>query len=435
MKEILLRARKDPFAVVSPEETLDKNLIAENAGNLIFSTAAYKVLATANTRVAVDGFIADPGSADAINERYDAYVVPLANAFRISFEANLIRMTSLIRRLRIPVVVLGVGAQANVQNDPARLSQIEGSVRDFAAAVLDRSPTIGVRGEFTADYLTGLGFRDVDVIGCPSMFLRGEGLQVEKRAPTLTPNARLTINVSPYVKAMGPVVMHHVERYPDLTYVAQDLATLERLLWGDTGAPVDPAEPLPIHLAHPLFRDGKVRFFIDPWPWFKHLSTRDFSFGTRIHGNIAALIAGTPAFVLAHDSRTLELVRYHEIPYRLMRDVRTDTDAAELFESADYGPFNGGHAARFATYTAFLDRHGLDHIHRTPPPDPDFDTRMAATTFPPAVTVESRTVARGLAGRVNRERRRLRRSLRAGWVRRARVALARTRGSRRGTGG
>ena len=146
MKEILLRARKDPFAVVSPEETLDKNLIAENAGNLIFSTAAYKVLATAETRVAVDGFIADPGSADAINERYGAYVVPLANAFRLSFEANLIRMTRLIRRLRIPVVVLGVGAQANVQNDQARLSQIEGSVRDFVAAVLDRAPTIGVRG-------------------------------------------------------------------------------------------------------------------------------------------------------------------------------------------------------------------------------------------------------------------------------------------------
>jgi hypothetical protein len=432
MKEILLRARKDPFAVVSPEETLDKNLIAENAGNLIFSTAAYKVLATAETRVTVDGFSADPGSAEAINERYDAYVVPLANAFRISFEANLIRMTRLIRRLRIPVVVLGVGAQANVQNDPARLSQIEGSVRDFVAAVLDRSPTIGVRGEFTGDYLNGLGFRDVDVIGCPSMFLRGEGLRVEKRAPALAPDARLAINVSPYVKAMGPVVMHHVERYPDLTYVAQDLATLERLLWGDTGAPVDPAEPLPVHLAHPLFREGKVRFFIDPWTWFEHLSTRDFSFGTRIHGNIAALIAGTPAFVLAHDSRTLELVRYHEIPYRLMRDVPPETDAAELFDSADYGPFNRGHAARFATYLAFLDRHGLDHIHRSAPPDPDFDARMAATAFPPAVTVESRTAARGLVGRVNRERRRLRRALRAGWVRRARVAVARSRGTRGG---
>lgn len=432
MKEILLRARKDPFAVVSPEETLERNLIAENAGNLIFSTAAYKTLATAETRVAVDGFVADPRSAEAINERYDAYVVPLANAFRISFEANLIRMTSLIRRLRIPVVVLGVGAQANVHNDPARLRQIEGSVRDFAAAVLDRSPTIGVRGAFTAEYLAGLGFRDVDVIGCPSMFLRGEGLRVEKQRSTIGPDARLSINVSPYVKAIGPVVMHHVERYPDLTYVAQDLATLERLLWGDTGPSVDANEPLPIHLAHPLFRDGKVRFFVDPWPWFEHLATRDFSFGTRIHGNIAALISGTPAFVLAHDSRTLELVRYHEIPYRLMRDVRPDTDAAELFEAADYGPFNRGHAARFATYVGFLDRHGLDHIHRTAPPDPDFDTRMASTGFPPAVTVGSRSAERGIASHLHRTRRRLRQALRGGWARRARVAVARSRGARGG---
>ncbi|MDH4143201.1 MAG: polysaccharide pyruvyl transferase family protein, partial [Chloroflexota bacterium] len=398
MKEILLRARKDPFDAVSPEATLVGNLIAENAGNLIFSTAAYKIIGTADTRITADRFVIDPAAAGRINERYDAYVIPLANAFRISFEPVLIRMTQLIRRLRIPVVILGVGAQSNVLNDPARLERIEPAVRDFVTAVLDRSPSIGVRGEFTHDYLRGLGFRDVEVIGCPSMFIHGERLHIEKRRPALEPDARLAINVSPYVKAMGPVVMHHVERYPDLTYIPQDLASLERLLWGDPTPVADPAEPLPIHLAHPLFRDDKVRFFVDPWPWFDYLATMDFSFGTRIHGNIAALIAGTPSFVLAHDSRTLELVRYFEIPHRLMADVRPDVDAAELYEEADYGPLNRGHAARLATFLGYLERHGIDHIFRSNAPDPDVDTRMAATPFPTAVTIASRTAPHGLAG-------------------------------------
>jgi hypothetical protein len=426
MKEILLRARKDPFTVATPEQTLVRNLIAENAGNLIFSTASYKILETAGTQVTADRFQVDPGDADRINERYAAYVIPLANAFRVSFEPTLLRMTQLIRRLRIPVVVLGVGSQSTVTNDVDRLASIAPSVKGFVGAVLDRSPSIGVRGEFTRDHLVSLGFRDVEVIGCPSMFLHGDRLDIRKREPELRPDARLAINVSPYVKAMGPVVRHHVERYPNLTYVAQDLPTLERLLWGDNEE-VEADDPRPIHLAHPLYRDDKVRFFVDPWPWFDLLATMDFSFGTRIHGNIAALIAGTPSFVLAHDSRTLELVRYFEIPHRLMTEVGPDTDAAELYAAADYGPLQRGHAARFATFVGYLERHGLDHIFRSPAPTPDFDTRMAATPFPPAVTVASRIEVRSLGDRAARARRRIRRIRRTPWIRRVRVALARRR--------
>ncbi|CAN5507378.1 hypothetical protein BH20CHL7_BH20CHL7_17230 [soil metagenome] len=425
MKHILLRARKDPFDVVSAETTLVRNLIAENAGNLIFSSASYRILGTADTRITVDRFKVGPGDADHINERYDAYVVPLANAFRRSFEPALVRMTRLIRRLRIPVVILGVGAQSNVANDLGRLGPIDRSVKDFVGAVLDRSPSIGVRGEMTHDYLRSLGFRDVEVIGCPSIFMNGPNLRVEKRHPSLDRDARLAINVSPYVKAMGPVVARHVERYPNLTYIPQDLDTLAILLWGDEGSGVDPADPRPTHLAHPLFQDGKVRFFVDPAPWLTFLATMDFSFGTRIHGSIAALIAGTPAVVLAHDSRTLELARYFEIPHRLMADVGPDVDAADLYAAADYGPLHQGHAARLATFTDFMERHGLDHIFRSPSPDPDFDTRIAATPFPPAVTVGSRVRAHGIVDRAQRVRRRLRRLTRLPTVRRIRTRLAR----------
>jgi hypothetical protein len=342
-------------------------------------------------------------------------------------------MTQLIRRLRIPVVVLGVGSQANVHNDSKRLRPIEPAVRDFVSAVLDRSPTIGVRGELTQDYLARLGFRDVEVIGCPSMFLHGDRLQVEKRRPTIEPDARLSINVSPYVKAMGPIVRHHVERYPNMTYVPQDLDSLELLLWGDHGDPVPPDDPRPIHRAHPLFREDRVRFFVDPWPWFRHLATQDFSFGTRIHGNIAALIAGTPAYVLAHDSRTLELVRYFEIPHRLMLDTAPDTDAAELYAEADYGPLNHGHAARFATFVGYLERHGLDHIFRSGDPEPTFDARMDATPFPPAVTVRTNPPRRGLAGTWTRTKHRLRRASRDPRVRNLRVLVARRRARDRGS--
>ena len=77
-----------------------------------------------------------------------------------------------------------------------------------------------------------------------------------------------------------------------------------------------------MHRSHPFFAERRTRLYADPWPWLADLAAFDFSFGTRIHGNIAALLAGTPAYVLAHDSRTLELARYFEIPHTAMPDVR-----------------------------------------------------------------------------------------------------------------
>jgi hypothetical protein len=426
MRHILLRSPKDPFEVVSPEETLDRNLIGSNSGNLIFLEASYKILATRGTTVTPDRFRARPGQAAEINERYDAYVIPLANAFRPSFEPHLIRLTRVIERLTIPVVILGVGAQSTVRYDHGRLSRIDTSVKSFVSAVLDHAPSIGVRGEFTHDYLRALGFRDVEVIGCPSMFLNGDRMRIEKRIPELLPDSRLAMNVSPYVKAMGDIVMSHVAKYPNLTYVAQDIASLELMLWGEPPKQVDQGSKLPVHRSHPLFSGDKARFFVDPWPWLEHLATYDFSFGTRIHGNIAALVAGIPAYVLAHDSRTLELARYFGIPHRPMTAVSPTLDAAELYAEADYGELNRGHAARFATFTGYLERHGLGHVFAEGEDPAAFDERIAAIEFPPAVRVRHETRLSGVTQRVRRVERRTRRYLTtAKWAKRYRAALAR----------
>jgi hypothetical protein len=390
--------------------------------------AAQRILTTPTTTVTVDRFRIDPRDADRINERYAAYVLPLANAFRPSYEPILHRLTALIRRLRIPVVVLGVGAQADVHNRTERLRPIEPAVRAFVGAVLERAPTIGVRGELTADYLAGLGYRDVEVIGCPSLFMDGDRLRVEKRRLALDAGSRVAINVSPYVTAMAPIVANQLARYPDLSYIAQDIDTLELLLWGGVNTDLAATDPRPIHDAHPLIRGDHARVFVDPWPWIAALREVDFSFGTRIHGNIAALMAGTPAVVLAHDSRTLELARYFDIPHRLIGDVPADIDAAELYAAADFSACVGGHAARFATFAGFLARHGLEHAFAAGETAPTFAARAEATPYPAAVTLADRRPPRGLAGRVRRVRRRARRSLRGAMVRRLRVALARLRG-------
>lgn len=144
------------------------------------------------------------------------------------------------------------------------------------------------------------------------------------------------------------------------------------------------------------------------------LRDRDFVFGTRIHGTIAALLAGTPAYVFAHDSRTLELAEYFAIPHRRMADVPPDVDAAELHAEADFQVFNEGHAARFATFADYLERHGLEHVFRPGQDTLAFGRQLQATPFPPAVTARQ-------TRRLRRALRRLRNAPRGrGW--RARLA-------------
>ncbi|MFF5070410.1 polysaccharide pyruvyl transferase family protein [Micromonospora olivasterospora] len=399
-KRILLRAKKGPFDVYSPEETFERNWIGENAGNLVFSHAAHKILRTATAEITSSEFRANPHDADEINERYDVFVVPLANAFRRSYAHRLVNMTRLIERLKIPVVVLGVGVQTDVKGDREYLRPIDDGVKRFVKAVLDRSHTIGVRGEITESYLRALGFSAVEVIGCPSMFLHGDNLRVEKKKATLTVEDRVALTISPYVKSMAKVIASHHRRYPNLRYIPQDLKTLGTLLFGDAPEDRGKSAAIPIHTSHPLFVEDKVRMFVDPWTWMDYLSGFDFNFGTRIHGTITALIAGTPGYLFAHDSRTLELARYFDIPHRIMKEVPADVDAIELHDEADYTALNNGHKARFETMMEFLARHDLGNSFADGDSATRFDRQVAATTYPPAVRAQTATDPAELIARI-----------------------------------
>ncbi|WP_458243731.1 polysaccharide pyruvyl transferase family protein [Streptomyces sp. MAI_2237] len=387
-QRILLRSGKSPYDVFSVEEALHQDVIATNSGNLIFSDAAHKILETPGTEVVSNGIRTDVSAAERINEEYDVFVVPLANAFRPSFEGQLKRLTRLIRRLRIPVVVLGVGAQAGLSYNAERLKPMEESVRDFVSAVLDRSASIGVRGDFTEKYLRGLGFQDVEVIGCPSLFLYGGELPVRKRVAELTAGSRIAVNGSHSAvqkQGLGKVIDRAHARYPHLTFIGQNLSDARQLHWRDLSHPNAAVTAIPTHPDHPMYREDKVRVYVDPVTWIDDLRGYDFSFGSRIHGNIAALLAGTPATVLCGDSRTLELCRYFDIPHRRIDKLPEDLDPARLYEEADLSGLTGGHAERFERFTAFLGRNGLENTFTHGDGGAAFDARMRKLSFPAGI--------------------------------------------------
>jgi hypothetical protein len=400
--QILLRSPKTPFETTSAEVALGDNLLGHNSGNLIFLETAYKILDTHDAEITPDRFAAYKMGADEINERFDVYVIPLANAFRATFADSLGRLTKVLEGLKIPIVVLGAGLQSPIPYAAGKERPFDDTVKAFAAAVLDRSPSIGVRGEYTQDYLQRLGFRDVEVIGCPSMFLRGDQLSVTKKVASLTPGSRIAINLTRRVTEMGALVASHVEHYPNLRYIAQENETLRLLLWHEDVYKSPPDYPMPSRIDHPLIRDDKARLFLDPWPWLEYMRGFEFSFGNRIHGNIIALLAGTPGYVLAHDTRTLELARYFQIPHRVVTNLPPDTDAADLYAEADYGPMIAGHAERFRTFIDYMERHGLHHIFEPGEDLTAFDRQVAAVDYPPPVRIHRRTQVRRVRYRTRR---------------------------------
>src|SRR5690554_1574620 len=103
-KRILMRAGKSPFEVLNAYQTFEKNVIGNNNGNLVFASAAYKLLSAINVGTIDCRLNFNKKLAEEVNSNYDFFVLPLTNAFRSSFEKQLIELTEFIDNLKIPVV-------------------------------------------------------------------------------------------------------------------------------------------------------------------------------------------------------------------------------------------------------------------------------------------------------------------------------------------
>lgn len=402
---VLIRSGRPPHVRVAIEAAhayRGVGTFSTNSGNLLFQDAIYRTLRVPQTELVVDSLSTERRGMDAkhvarINDEFDLVVLPLANAFRDDFLTPLTRLTEVIEQLRIPVVVPCIGAQFPVRGGSAGAgTAIDEAAARFVRAVLERSESIGVRGEVTRDYLQQLGFPEerFDIVGCPSLHLYPSGESVRSAQGSLGPDSRLALNLTPSVPQARLLLEQNHARYRRLTYLPQDNDTLGLLLWGES---FEAPPGMPGSLDHYLCEEDKIRFFADPVPWIDFLASQDFACGTRIHGNVAALLAGTPAFQLVHDSRTLELAQFHRIPHRVLTDADDQLDAAALYEHSDPTEFNATRDANRELWWAFLERNRLSYRRE---PDAEYDTIVAEATASAGVRPVSLADPMDLSGRL-----------------------------------
>lgn len=371
MTKILMRAGMSPFDNYNGFEMITQNPIGNNLGNLVFPYSMFRTLMTPDTQI--DTILTEtfftPKQIDYFNSEYDFLVLPFANALRENFKGNLKKLTFFINALKIPCIISGIGFQGNLNGSLNTSEKYDKVAYKFLKSILNKSAIIGVRGEITAKYLVKLGFReeiDFTVIGCPSLYLYGDSLPIAN-INELTPDSHVSMNG----KINLPDSFHRffresIKNFNNYHYVPQVLDEIRQMYVGiphPKNKYKKTVSGFPISLSDEVYLKNHAISFTNVPTWLNYFKTKQFSFGSRIHGNIAGILGGVPSFIIVSDSRTLELAKFHNIPYITVNDLTENTNIFTLYNQTDFNTIHTGHKERFNHYIDFLNKNNLPHIY------------------------------------------------------------------------
>ncbi|NMJ43405.1 polysaccharide pyruvyl transferase family protein [Roseomonas sp. JC162] len=340
-----------------------------NTGNLFIGHGLFHGLDCAH-KAFHPGFAAIP--AERLHEHFDVVFVPASN-----FVGNGVDLTAhadYFARTKLPIFCFGLGSQLRPGETPA----LKPGTERFLRLMADRSGSIGVRGAFTAEVLWDMGIRNTSITGCPSML--GMRTDILARLAVAVPSRdKVALNFSNNVRRHA--------LYPDAMRISEN-ALFQRLLSENAYYIIQNERPELDMIAAMMAGDGRryasamqeiatlfgvsasrsdlrnflerrMRVFFSVEDWVGCMETMSAAIGSRFHGNVAALLAGTPALFLVHDMRTRELCELMRLPHVLLdREVPVE----EILERAgelDYAPFIAQFARLTMEWRLFLDRNGL----------------------------------------------------------------------------
>lgn len=380
-KKLLIRSGIAPYETYSPVRTFVEKPYGNNVGNLVYAYGVFRALTTdPEVMHDADHYRVEMGQMtdadiDYINETYAAYIIPLANAFRESFENRLLNMAAFIRKLKIPAVIVGAGISTPLEYDHGAMPAFANASRAFIDAVLEKSALVGLRGERTAEYLKLLGYtaeRDYTVIGCPSVYclgdtlrIRMDGLHVSENGsgtPEISEKTHLIVADNVFSSSDAHRFFSRVmAQYPNYIFIPQRDAEIEAAYFGIPFRKEFKDAP-DYHNTYDKqpYSDGKARLMFNIPSWRKTVENADLYVGARMHGSIMCMLAGVPSLIIPRDTRTLELCEYHGFA-NFRQDYLTDeTRLEDLVAQADFLEAGRRQKPNFEHYRSFLVQNGLD---------------------------------------------------------------------------
>lgn len=361
-----------------------KSEVGGNVGNLLFIQAVteslYKTGEEVFTATVYQSVFSDE-EIDKINNEYDAFILPLADAFRDDNILQLKNYAKTISKLRIPCVVIGVGLRAEYDADINIPRNFDEAAKEFICAVLEKSSCVGLRGEVTGLYLKRLGFtegRDYMVIGCPSMCMAalGKGIKINE----VNNLERICINgndLSP--ENVKKMICKMINDYPDHYIVQQRISEiadvfLEKFSYYRKTESRVPGSLYGHDLYEKLLREKRVKCFANIYRWTEFLTGMDFCLNSRFHGNVVSLMAGTPSVIIPIDSRMQELCEYHQLPSIPAKDIVADISIERLLSAINVHAPETVAMENLDRYFLFLEKNGLQHVSKNY--QPSYRTNM-----------------------------------------------------------
>lgn len=325
--------------------------LGSNSGNMIFAEALNKVI-TNNKAVSFQ-------LTDVEISECDAVIFAAANW--LNPRSNFGHLADRLEKTNLPVFAVGLGAQSSLEKEMPQLS--DGTLR-FLRMISERSKSISTRGVFSSEVLEHYGIKNSVPTGCPSLLLTGRTAFRFDRNPSLD---RVTVHGTRHGFHLGSKFHNtfYKKAYDSRFDILLQSETADIIV--ATGDDSDLEQQMSarqlIHQAYAAETEVSAisyiqkhgKFFTNYESWIEYMKSRTFCVGTRIHGTIASLVAGTPAVLIAHDSRTLELAQIMGVPYATSNTLPQQDNLVmdyfvEIFKKQAEQIKNNNYVENFATF-------------------------------------------------------------------------------------
>lgn len=345
----------------SEEEIINKNLFGNNVGNMFFFNAIVKSLLRDGNQLIKyrSGLNVDD---------FDVGILIHANSIRNGTKEWFENDYKIISNSHIPFVLVCVGADSNPQFQTHLDKELITSIKKCYDLLLERTASIGVRGEFTKQVLieqVGIQSDKIDVIGCPSVRYFGKNFKkFPRKYPLFSEKLKIAVNFTAYHYDLDEAIYLYklLKKHSNSFVIFTDKVEAD-LMFNHTPVPENRRhELLPTSEKHFILRQNRARFLARQDKIMQMMSTFDFSIGSRIHQAIVSILSGCPALLIAHSSRVLEIAQHHNIPYILRTElVEREPSVEELYYRACVGmkDFYESYDEKLLEYTNFLEKNNL----------------------------------------------------------------------------
>ncbi len=342
-------------------ETVEQTIahLGLNTGNMVFTESLVRVLRGASW------------SSFELREEdlhgKDAIVLAAANW--INSYDDMGWLADRLEKTNLPIVMVGVGAQST---SAMELPVLRPGTLRLLSLVRDRSTSIASRGAFTCDVLNRYGIKTGIVTGCPSLLLagpHGPSVRVVERVHAADCCMHATRHGFQQAEPFQKYLYQQAYKQRMQIVLQSELADIYLAL-GKTNNPEITARAIAV--VRSVYADDDMvtverylrthgHVFTNIQDWLRYMATRSFCFGTRIHGVVASLLAGTQATLIAHDSRTLEMAHAMFMPYVLSSEIATggDLDPSRFHRPEQMAGFIARYREYYVRYVAYFTDNGL----------------------------------------------------------------------------